>query len=268
MSSRRKIKLMIIPVIIVSFLALSFGLTSSHATGPLNELGTPIASASQSVTVRTIATGTYWATPMYIVKSSVAGPVIMVIGGVHGNEPAGYKAADIIRTYTIKKGTLIVIPRANLPADKSFSRTSTGVGDLNRSFPTSSTGRCDDVLASSIWKAIKDYHVQWLIDLHEGYNYNRVDSSSVGQTVIYYPVGDTGTVARSIVTTLNTGISITNHKFNLMIYPVAGGATRAAGQYLGVHTFILETCSQQTLTTRVNQQQTGVKKVLRHLGMQ
>ena len=40
----------------------------------------------------------------------------MITGGVHGDEPAGAAAAEQIRHWTIRRGTLIVVPRANPPA--------------------------------------------------------------------------------------------------------------------------------------------------------
>ena len=40
-----------------------------------------------------IAPGTEWETPVYLIDSGVEGPVFLLVGGVHGDEPAGAVAA-------------------------------------------------------------------------------------------------------------------------------------------------------------------------------
>jgi predicted deacylase len=100
--------------------------------------------------VKTIASGTKYATSLYVIKSGVRGPVVMVVGGTHGNEPAGYKAAHLIKNYSVKNGTLLVIPEANRIAVQNKTRTAPGVGDLNRSFPKTSSDKPDDPLARAI----------------------------------------------------------------------------------------------------------------------
>ena len=50
-----------------------------------------------------IAKGTEWETFYYQRDSGVKGPVVFITGGVHGNEPAGARAAEQIRHWKIKK---------------------------------------------------------------------------------------------------------------------------------------------------------------------
>lgn len=215
-----------------------------------------------------LAKGTRDATDLYIIRSGKAGPVVMIVGGVHGNEAAGYRAARIIRDYKISRGTLLVLPEANVRAVNQGVRYVSGQKDLNRCFPTSSGGKADTKLSSDIYNALKKYKVDWLMDMHEGYNYSRLQStSSVGQSLIYYPSGSTAATANKIVNSLNSGISTTYRKFNLLRYPVQGSLSRAAGQYLGINSFILETCSRDSLSTRVNYQLKAADSLLGSLGM-
>lgn len=232
---------------------------------PAATVGAETAAAS-TITTKALAYGTPYATTMYIIKSGVPGPVFMVVGGVHGNEPSGYKAAAIVKTYSIKKGTLIVIPNANRIADQNFTRTCSVIGDLNRSFPISSTDKPDNVLASAIWQAVKDYKVTWLLDLHESYGYAST-SDKLGQTIIYYPNTGSRTAALSAISAVNKTITTSYKKFVLFIYPTSGSLAAASGEYLGIHSFISETCALQDLSTRVSQQQTVVKGFLSYLGM-
>ena len=69
----------------------------------LKPLAVVTPSASAATSVKTIAGGTKYATKMYVIKSGVPGPVVMVVGGTHGNEPA-VQAANVIKTIRLKKG--------------------------------------------------------------------------------------------------------------------------------------------------------------------
>ena len=65
------------------------------------------------------------------------GPTLLVVGGHHGDEPAGYAAAGILSQYAqAEVGRLVVIPRANPSACEVFSRysDSSGETDLNRCY--------------------------------------------------------------------------------------------------------------------------------------
>ena len=103
------------------------------------------APAGVPCTVQTnwICPGTPLATPCYIIDSGRAGPVVMVVSGIHGDEE-GYAAAGQIRAWTVRRGKLIVLPQANQPAVLQHSHTQPGdtnaaTRDLNRNFPTNRT---------------------------------------------------------------------------------------------------------------------------------
>ncbi|MDD2586467.1 MAG: succinylglutamate desuccinylase/aspartoacylase family protein [Syntrophomonadaceae bacterium] len=215
-----------------------------------------------------LASGTKYATNMYIIRSNKPGPVVMIVGGVHGNETAGYKAAAAVKDYSIKRGTLLVIPEANKLAVAQHRRSAKGGSNLNRAFPQSSSQSADTTLAKAIYSAVKKYDVDWLMDMHEGYDYAKNKStSSVGQSLIYYPNSATKKVAGTIVSKLNRNISSSYKQFSLLRYPVKGSLARSTAQYLGVNSFIFETCSKQTLSTRVNNQLKAANTLLQQLNM-
>lgn len=227
----------------------------------------PMASA-QTVRQYTVASGTIWATPLYVIDSGVAGPTVWVIGGTHGNEPAGYKAAALVKDFRIKKGRLVVLPQANKLAVQNHVRYVSSTGDLNRNYPTSATGAPIGRLATSIWSFMKKFHPDWLVDMHEGYDFHNVVSAAVGQTAIVYPNAETEKVARMAIDKLNAGITGTAHDFSLMRWPTPGSHARAAGQFLGAHALTFETSVKQTSTVRINQQLTMVRTILSYLRMQ
>ena len=48
-----------------------------------------------------------------MIETGVPGPTVLIVGGIHGNEPAGFRAADQVRHWPINRGKLIVIPKLN-----------------------------------------------------------------------------------------------------------------------------------------------------------
>jgi len=244
--------------------------SQSEATGEPLDIQTKAASTSETakVTVKTLAAGTKYATKLYVIESGKPGPVVMVVGGVHGNEKAGYTAAKKVTDYQIKRGTLLVLPEANKRAIKANRRYISAEGDLNRDFPTTKSGKADSTLAKAILKTMKDYKVDWVMDMHEGYDYYKIKSTdSVGQSVIYYPSKKMTPLAKKIVNSLNKNISTSYKKFSLLRYPVKGSLARAAAVSCGANAFILETCTKQSLSTRVNYQIKALNVLLNELNM-
>ncbi len=84
--------------------------------------------------------GTPFETPWFDSKGPEEGPTILIIGGMHGNEPAGAAAAEAIACWTVQHGRLVVAPRMNPPALAAQKRLIPGLaepeGNLNRHFPT------------------------------------------------------------------------------------------------------------------------------------
>ncbi len=253
----------------IAFLIFFFIVTSLVLPIKLNAATSNEATVNKAgVEVKTLASGTKYATELYVIRSGKPGPIVMVIGGVHGNETAGYKAALQVTKYRPSKGTLLVIPEANKRAIAAHKRVASGDIDLNRAFPTTKSGSAQGVLAKAILQAMKDYKVDWVMDMHEGYDYYKSTSStSVGQSLIYYPSSEMTALAKSTVNSLNTGISSSSKKFSLLKYPVSGSAARAAAVTVGANSFIFETCSKEPLTTRINNQLKTANMLLSHLGM-
>jgi predicted deacylase len=57
----------------------------------------------------------------------------MLIGGIQGDEPGSYLTADLYADIHLKKGNLIVVPRANFYSIL-LSRREGLTGDMNRKF--------------------------------------------------------------------------------------------------------------------------------------
>jgi hypothetical protein len=133
--------------------------------------------------------GTQWATALVTTHSGVEGARVMVLGGVHGNEPGGWLAAEEIAGWEVAAGSLLVVPRANALATHAFERTLPGLGDLNRLYP----GGADSLLpmskmAAAIVAVARELEVDVLLDLHESWGFyaehDERGTAFLGQTVM------------------------------------------------------------------------------------
>ncbi len=99
-------------------------------------------------------------------------PVMLVIGGIQGDEPGGFSAATLIATrYTVTKGALWIVPNLNFP---SIIKRSRGVhGDMNRKFATLSSNDPQYSTISRIQKLIRASKVNIVLNLHDGSGFYR-----------------------------------------------------------------------------------------------
>ena len=97
---------------------------------------------------------------------------LLVIGGIHGNEPGGYFSADILAShYKIKSGNLWIVPNLNA---KSIQADKRGInGDMNRKFSNINPNDPDLNIVSDIKKIILDKNVTLIINLHDGHGFYR-----------------------------------------------------------------------------------------------
>jgi len=220
-----------------------------------------------------LAKGTRWETPYYVQKSDRPGPVVVITGGVHGDEPAGAAAADQIRRWPICCGTLAVLPRANPPGLAAKTRNMPGekedLANLNRNFPRA--GKQEPARgqpAQGLWKWVLQQKPDWVIDLHEGFGVRGEGSKSVGSSVIAMRNPEIDPVVEKMLSAVNAGIDDEKKKFVRLGPPVDGSLARAAGEQLKARAMICETTSRgQPIEKRVHQHQILIRALLSHLKM-
>lgn len=108
--------------------------------------------------------------PVIIERASLDGPVLLLMGGVHGNETNGVAILrEIIRKkYNIpKRGTIISIPVFNVFGYLNQSREFPDGRDLNRMFPGSAKGSLASQFAYKFKKEIAPL-VDYVLDFHTG----------------------------------------------------------------------------------------------------
>jgi hypothetical protein len=97
---------------------------------------------------------------------------LLVIGGIHGNEPGSYFAAAILsQYYTITKGNLWVVPNLNA---QSIAMNSRGInGDMNRKFAKIHPDDPDITTVQEIQKIITNPKIDLILNLHDGHGFYR-----------------------------------------------------------------------------------------------
>jgi predicted deacylase len=130
------------------------------------------AEGKQFGTLRVPRSSNQWSS-LWIPIVSVAngtGPTVLVIGGVHGDEPEGQVAAlNLARGLRPEQitGRVLVIPCASPEASRAYTRLWPSGANLNRSFPGSPWGPADEQLAhflSTVLFPISDV----VVDIHSG----------------------------------------------------------------------------------------------------
>ncbi|MCC5785513.1 MAG: succinylglutamate desuccinylase/aspartoacylase family protein [Phycisphaerales bacterium] len=221
-------------------------------------------------------------TPWYDIRADQPGPTVLIVGGIHGNEPAGAEAADQIRHWPIAKGRLVVIPRAAPTALEANTRRIPGKpraeGDLNRNFPRTRTGTGTDSdelstvgpTAEALWAFVTELQPDWILDLHEGFDFNARNSNSVGSSVIHPSARGTAPYAQAMLDAVNAEVTDEEKIFQNLGRngPINGSLARATIFHLGAKGAILETTwRDQPMPLRARQHRLMVHALLTELGM-
>jgi predicted deacylase len=99
-----------------------------------------------------------------------AGPTVVVIGGVHGDEPEGQVAAiNLARSLQPEQvtGRVLIVPCASPEASRAYTRTWPSGIDFNRSFPGDPWGRTDEQLAYFLSTVLFPMS-EVVVDIHSG----------------------------------------------------------------------------------------------------
>lgn len=108
--------------------------------------------------------------PVEVVHSRQSGPVLLVCGGIHGDEINGVEIVRrLLRTRQLQglRGTLIAAPIVNVFGFVQHSRYLPDRRDLNRCFPGSESGSLGGRIAALFRQQIVDQATH-IIDLHTG----------------------------------------------------------------------------------------------------
>ncbi|MDD2828917.1 MAG: M99 family carboxypeptidase catalytic domain-containing protein [Sulfuricurvum sp.] len=162
-------------------------------------------------------------------SSSQDGPTLLVIGGIHGNEPGSYFATSILsQYYTIQSGHLWIVPNLN---KLSIAMDNRGVnGDMNRKFAEINSSDPDYTVVKEIQNIITEPKVDLILNLHDGHGFYRKEykntifnPASWGQTCVIdqttldcdHPYKDLNKIALAVREELNDGLIEDYHSFDI-----------------------------------------------------
>lgn len=105
-------------------------------------------------------------------ENSDSNTTLLVVAGIHGNEPGGYFAASILITnYTITSKNLWIVPNLN---SQSIIKNRRGIhGDMNRKFAYVKDGDKDKEIIDEIKEIILSPKVSLVLNLHDGHGFYR-----------------------------------------------------------------------------------------------
>ena len=162
-------------------------------------------------------------------ENSDSNTTLLVIGGIHGNEPGGYFAASILAThYNITSKNLWIIPNLN---KESIVRNRRGIhGDMNRKFANVKNTDKDKKIIDEVKKIILSKNVSLVLNLHDGHGfYRKKNQGSIfnpnawGQTCVIdqcnlktnQPFGSLNDIAISVKNNINKKLLKEHHSFNV-----------------------------------------------------
>lgn len=101
---------------------------------------------------------------VFRIFGSKPGKTLLVVGGIQGDEPGGFIAADFYVDMSLEKGNLIVVPRANFPSILKKERQINQ--DMNRKFMDDHTYNYEAKVVDVLKKLICESDC--FLNLHEG----------------------------------------------------------------------------------------------------
>ena len=192
---------------LILIVCLCFGLvacknSTSEGDDPINGDDSggddPVVEANVEVTNYQILKNTDYVTTVYKFTTDKEGPKIAIVGGIHGDEVAGWTAGlRLVNNLKTEKGIcgeILLIPQANILADKANSRyvvSGYNFSDLNRSFPLGrySSAKEETIkISNAIREEVEAFNPDYIIDLHESqHSWEEMEEgtkTSLGNTLI------------------------------------------------------------------------------------
>jgi hypothetical protein len=120
---------------------------------------------------KTFFPGTSQAVTVHYIFGREPGPTLLVFGGIHGDEAAGFFAAERFSGITLGRGNLIIVPRLNAAAIAKGKRQGLG-GDMNRLFDLTKemARRNPDAKVVELAKSLIQ-RADFVLNLHQAYDF-------------------------------------------------------------------------------------------------
>ncbi len=124
----------------------------------------------QNIPTARLPSGTVIEIPIFSYEASKAGPTLLLMAGMHGDEINGVEIMRRIITqklYEVTSGRVICVPVFNVFGFINFSREVPDGKDVNRSFPGTKNGSLASQFAYFLMQEVMP-HIDYGIDFHTG----------------------------------------------------------------------------------------------------
>ncbi|MFP4177381.1 MAG: succinylglutamate desuccinylase/aspartoacylase family protein [Acholeplasmataceae bacterium] len=188
---------------------------------------------------------------VYTFDTDVEGPTFFIIGGIHGDERAGWMAAQEMLTHDFRRGTVHILPIANRLATVQDPprRNAPGRADLNRAFPGDADGSALDRLAHALFAVIAQKEPDIVLDLHE--SLESYTEGRVGDSIVLHDSSHS-LYGLSVIETFNAlPLMEGRTPFTNLNAPPQGSINRTFTETYGVPVFTIET-NRDTATFRID----------------
>lgn len=178
-------------------------------------------------------------------------PKTLIIASTHGNEPAGYYALKhyLSTNPQIQKGSLTLVPAVNKCGLLLKQRNNpAGNYDINRCYPNTT------YLNKQLSKLVQE--ADYIIDLHEGYDFHKLNPESVGSGIYAGKTKEAQNLANILADNLNNTIKEDHKKFVTNDISPIKGSLREYANAINKHYILVETTginNIQPLAIRVEQ---------------
>lgn len=271
---------------IILILAVGLVLAASAAAPPA------LAGAAGQCERLVFLAGTPHELEVYRIKGRLNGPTAMILGGIHGDEPGAYLSADLYADLTLKRGQLIVIPRANF---KSIIHNHRGTdGDMNRKFALLEADDPEAQVVAILKSLMAESDL--LLTMHDGSGFYRptwesdlANPNRYGQSIIadagQYLHPKTGhnidlqDYANKVIARINKDIDDPLHKFHFFNMETDSDASaykehRNSATYyaltkIGIPAFCIETSKQlPSMGMKIHQHNLAINAFLDLFGLE
>lgn len=228
---------------------------------------------------------------IFFITGKEPGNTMMIMGGIQGDEPGGYLAADLYADMRLEKGNLIVVPRANFFSIRNNTR---GVGgDMNRKFNPDGPATDDDARIVAILSSLMEkstvflnlhegsgfYTPEWIDDLHNPSRYGQsIIADAASYTTKDGNVIDLNGPAQRVIEEINRNIKVDDHLFHFNNHDTFSESSRHKEQrksasyhalsVAGIPAFGIETSKEiSSIETKVRYETLAINAFMREYGI-
>lgn len=218
-------------------------------------------------TTYSLLAGTELELEVTALTSETPGPTLFVVGGIHGDEVAGWMAAQhLLKEARPQRGTLYVLSPANRPGALAKQRYCYDDEDLNRLFPGDSGGTRSQMVADAIYQDLNEKSPDLVLDLHEAWII-RENHDFLGNSFLYTSLEGMEELFFDLLLATESG-EICSQPFHFFAPGVPGSINSAVSTGLKLPIITVETYRGDDLEVRIQNHLDVVWYLITYLNME